>query len=284
MQIIETTQKISEYCDACRAQGQRIVLVPTMGYFHAGHISLMHKARELAGENGKVVVSLFVNPTQFGANEDLSNYPQDRQRDATLAKEAGVDVLFIPEAADMYAKDDATFVTVPALATHLCAVTRPTHFQGVCTVVLKLFMITRANMAVFGEKDWQQLAIIRRMVADLRVPIAIHGCPIMREEDGLALSSRNVYLSEEERAQVPEIFMALTMAKEMVAQGETKARQVMQMVLRRWAIRLPLGRLDYLSIVDADTLEPCDVIGTRTLMACAIHMGKARLIDNILLS
>ncbi len=284
MQIIEKTTEISEYCDRCKSQGQPVVLVPTMGYFHAGHVSLMHKARELAGEKGKVVVSLFVNPTQFGASEDLSSYPQNRQRDVMLAKEAGVDVLFAPEVADMYENDDATFVTVPALATHLCAVTRPTHFQGVCTVVLKLFMITRADMAVFGEKDWQQLAIIRRMVADLRIPIAIEGCPIVREPDGLALSSRNVYLSEEERVQVPEIYISLAMAREMVAQGETKSRQIMQMVLRRWAIRLPLGRLDYLSIVNADTLEPCDIIGKRTLMACAIHMGKARLIDNILLS
>ncbi len=284
MQILTKTNLISECCDAWRAEGRRVILVPTMGYFHAGHISLMHKARELAGDEGRVVVSLFVNPTQFGVNEDLSSYPRNHERDAALAEEARVDAIFMPEVADMYSQDDATVVAVPALASNLCGVTRPTHFQGVCTIVLKLFMVTRAHIALFGQKDWQQQAIIKRMVADLRIPIEIIACPIVREADGLALSSRNVYLSPEERAQAPEIYKGLCFAQKMVEQGEHNARIIQQAVLTKWAGVLPLGRLDYLSVIDATTLVACDVVQKQTLMACAVQMGKARLIDNILLS
>lgn len=278
MQIIKTPSQISALCDQWRAEGQKVALVPTMGYYHAGHEDLMRHARSHAD---KVVVSLFVNPTQFAPGEDLAAYPRDLNRDAAIAEGIGVDAIFAPAPEAMYAPDHATWVEIPALSKCLCGISRPTHFRGVCTVVLKLFMVIHPHMAVFGEKDWQQLAVIRRMVRDLQVPVEIVGRPIVREEDGLALSSRNVYLTPEERAEAPQIRRALLRAQDMVRQGETNAALVQQMVLRRWAEHLPLGRLDYLSIVDADSLEPQEVIGDNALMACAVRMGKARLIDNI---
>ncbi len=280
MQILKETQSIIECCSQWRAEGQRIALVPTMGYYHDGHEALMRHARTLGQ---KLVVTLFVNPTQFAPGEDLAAYPRDFERDAAIAKSLGVDALFVPEVADMYPPESATIISVPELSRGLCGITRPTHFQGVCTVVMKLFMLTQAHVAVFGQKDWQQLAIIRRMVQDLNVPIEIVGHDIVREADGLAMSSRNVYLTPEERAQAPEIRKALLFAKEMVAQGEKNVALLQQMVLSRWAENLPLGRLDYLSVVDAASLTPQEIVGEASLMACAVRMGKARLIDNILL-
>lgn len=280
MQIIKTPSEIATRCAQWRAQGQRVALVPTMGYYHAGHEDLMRHARHHAD---KVVVSLFVNPTQFAPGEDLAAYPRDLARDAAIAEALGVDALFAPEPEVMYSPDHATWVEVPALSRGLCGTSRPTHFRGVCTVVLKLFILLQPHMAIFGEKDWQQLAIIRRMVRDLHVPVEVMGRPIVREADGLALSSRNVYLTPEERAQAPEIRRALQRAQDMVRQGETSAALVQQMVQQRLTERLPLGSLDYLSIVDADSLEPLETINDRTLMACAVRMSKARLIDNILL-
>lgn len=261
-------------------QGQRIALVPTMGYYHAGHEELMRYARTQAD---KVVVSLFVNPIQFAPGEDLAAYPRDLDSDAAKASALGVDVLFAPQPEEMYAPDQATVVSVPALSTGLCGLTRPTHFQGVCTVVLKLFHLIGPHMAVFGQKDWQQLAIIRRMVRDLNVPVSVEGRPIVREDDGLALSSRNVYLTPEERRQAPEIQRGLRFAQDMARQGERSAALLQRTVLRRWAERLPAGRLDYLTVVDASSLEPLDEVNGNALMACAVRMGKARLIDNILL-
>lgn len=280
MQIIKNPSEMAALCASWRTQGQRVALVPTMGFYHAGHEDLMRHARAHAD---KVAVSLFVNPAQFAPGEDLAAYPRDLARDAALAEAAGVDAIFAPEPEALYAPDHATWVEVPELSRGLCGVSRPTHFRGVCTVVLKLFLLLAPHMAVFGEKDWQQLAIIRRMVRDLNVPVEVEGRPIVREQDGLALSSRNVYLTPEERAQAPEIRKALLRARDMVQQGETSATLVQQMVLRRWAERLPLGRLDYLSIVDTASLKPLEVIGDSALMACAVRMGKARLIDNILL-
>ncbi len=285
MQILNTIQKITNCCNAWRAEGQRIVLVPTMGYYHAGHEALMRHARTLAdAHGGKVVVSLFVNPTQFAPGEDLAAYPRDLERDAAMAKALGVDALFTPEVEDMYPAGACTMVSVPDLSRGLCGISRPTHFQGVCTVVAKLFLLTGAHAAVFGQKDWQQLAVIRRMVRDLFIPIEVVGHEIVREADGLAMSSRNVYLTEQERAEAPEIRKALLFAREMVAKGEKNVALLQQVVLSRWAERLPLGRLDYLSVVDADTLEPQEIVGEASLMACAVRVGKARLIDNILLT
>ncbi len=280
MQIIKETQSIRDCCRQWHTEGQRIVLVPTMGYYHAGHEALMRHARTLGH---KVVVSLFVNPTQFAPGEDLAAYPRDFERDCAVAKSLGVDALFAPQVEDMYPPDSATTIAVPALSRGLCGITRPTHFQGVCLVVMKLFMLTQADVAVLGQKDWQQLAVLRRMVCDLNVPINIEGHDIVREADGLAMSSRNVYLTPQERAEAPEIQKALRFAKDMVAKGEKNVALLQQMVLSRWAETMPSGRLDYLSVVDANTLEPQEIVGEASLMACAVRMGKARLIDNILL-
>lgn len=280
MQILTQAQHIQAQCQEWRAQGHTIALVPTMGFYHAGHEDLMRHGRTLAD---KLVVSLFVNPTQFGPNEDLSTYPRDLARDTALVESVGADVLFTPTPADMYAPDHATWISVPSLAQGLCGVTRPEHFQGVCTVVMKLFMLTQATVAVFGQKDWQQLAIVRRMVRDCCIPLHIVGRPTVREADGLALSSRNAYLSPVERAEAPHIQAGLQWAAGKVAQGETNATALMEGLLHYWSSRLTLGRLDYLSVVETESLKPVDIIEKTALMACAIRMGKARLIDNILL-
>lgn len=281
MQILKTPQNIQSQCRKWRDDGASVALVPTMGYYHDGHRDLMRYARTLAD---KLVVSLFVNPAQFGPGEDLAAYPHDLERDAAIARDLGVDALFTPTPEVMYAPDHATWVSVPDLARGLCGASRPVHFRGVCTVVLKLFMLTSPDVAVFGQKDWQQLAIIRRMARDLNLSVRIEGRPTVREEDGLALSSRNVYMTPEERAQAPEIRNGLLLAREMVRQGERRVPLLTQAVLHRWAEHLPLGRLDYLSVVHPESLEPLDTVGDAALMACAVRMGKARLIDNILLT
>ncbi|MSS28856.1 pantoate--beta-alanine ligase [Desulfovibrio sp. PG-178-WT-4] len=280
MQILTTPQELAAQCRAWHAQGEDVALVPTMGYYHAGHEDLMVHARGLAK---RLVVSLFVNPAQFGPGEDLEAYPRDAERDAAIAERRGADVLFMPEPGSMYAPDHATWVEVPELAKGLCGQSRPIHFRGVCTVVLKLFLLTRADVAVFGQKDWQQQAIIRRMVRDLNVSTRIEARPTVREADGLALSSRNVYMTAEERAQAPEIRAALLYAQKLAREGETSAALLREAVLRRWSERLPLGRLDYLSIVHPESMAPLGAVDGPALMACAVRMGKARLIDNILL-
>ena len=280
MQILTTPQQLAAQCRAWHKAGDDIALVPTMGYYHAGHEDLMAHGRTLGK---RLVVSLFVNPTQFGPDEDLDAYPRDAERDAAIAASHGADVLFMPEPGSMYAPDHATWVEVPDLAKGLCGQTRPIHFRGVCTVVLKLFMLSAADVAVFGQKDWQQQAILRRMVRDLNLPVRIETLPIVRESDGLALSSRNVYLAPEERAQAPEIRRGLLHAHKLAQEGETSVSLLREAVLRRWAELLPLGRLDYLSIVHPESLAQLDKVDGPALMACAVRMGKARLIDNIIL-
>ncbi|MBQ9453888.1 MAG: pantoate--beta-alanine ligase [Desulfovibrio sp.] len=280
MQIITSPQELAATCLAWHKDGDDIALVPTMGYYHAGHEDLMSYGRTLAK---RLVVSLFVNPAQFGPGEDLDAYPRDADHDADIAAKHGADVLFMPEPASMYAQDHATWVDVPELSRGLCGASRPIHFRGVCTVVLKLFMLTQANVAVFGQKDWQQQAILRRMVRDLNVPVRIETRETVREADGLALSSRNVYLTPEERAQAPEIRKGLLYAQQLAQKGETNANLLRDAVLRRWSERLPAGRLDYLSIVHPESLIPLAEVTGPALMACAVRMGKARLIDNILL-
>lgn len=280
MQILTTPQELTAQCRQWHKDGETIALVPTMGYYHAGHEALMERGRQLGS---KLVVSLFVNPTQFGPNEDLDAYPRDHERDAAIARSHGANLLFMPEAGSMYAEDHAAWVEVPDMARGLCGASRPIHFRGVCTVVMKLFQLTQADVAVFGQKDWQQQAIIRRMVRDLDVPVRIETQPIVREADGLALSSRNVYMTVAERAQAPQLHKGLELARALARQGERNAGILRDAVLRYWAENLPLGRLDYLSVVDAESLEPLDTLNGRSLMACAVRMGKARLIDNILL-
>ncbi len=280
MQILTKKTEIFKLCTEWRAQGQSVALVPTMGYYHAGHESLMRYARDHAD---KVVVSLFVNPTQFAPTEDLSAYPRDFENDVNIVKALGVDAMFAPEDGEMYAKNHSTQVIVPTLNKVLCGVSRPTHFDGVCTVVMKLFLITQAHFAVFGQKDWQQIAIIRQMVQDLDIPIEVVGQPIVRDVDGLALSSRNAYLTEQERAQAPHIYKGLCTVRDAVTKGESSAQNVLDILGNYWAINMSLGQVDYMSVVDSKTLAPQKTIGKTSLLACAVRMGKARLLDNILL-
>ena len=280
MQVIHEPAALQTLCLGWRRQGLTIALVPTMGYYHAGHASLIKYARSVAD---KVVVSLFVNPAQFGPNEDLEAYPRDFERDSALVRELGGDLLYAPAPDQMYEADHATWVEVPELANTLCGVTRPIHFRGVCTVVLKLFMLTQAQIGVFGEKDWQQLAILKRMVRDLNVPIKLVGQPIVREADGLALSSRNVYLTPDERAQAPQLHNSLIAAAESVASGEHDAAHVIDGIRAYLKQHLPCGEEDYISIVHPERLTPLVNITDTALCAVAIRVGKARLIDNILL-
>lgn len=280
MQIIHDPSELAALCRGWRFSGQHTVLVPTMGYFHEGHKSLMREGRKIGD---KLIVSLFVNPAQFGPGEDLAAYPRDFDRDAAIAREMGADVLFAPAPDAMYLPDHATWVEVPSLAGTLCGRTRPTHFRGVCTVVSKLFMLILPTTAVFGEKDWQQLAILRRMALDLNIPVTVKGMPIVREPDGLAMSSRNAYLTPEERAMAPALQQGLQCAERLLATGVKNTADLAQIVRVYWKNHLPLGQEDYLSFVHPETLVPLDHIETSVLVAAAVRLGKARLIDNLLL-
>ena len=280
MNIINDPLALQRTCLNWRSEGLVVGLVPTMGYFHAGHLSLMDYARSRAD---RLVVSLFVNPTQFGPNEDLARYPRDPERDAALAREHGVDLLFTPDPGAMYAPDHATWIEVPSLARGLCAATRPIHFRGVATVVGKLFLLTQPSFAAFGEKDFQQLALIRRMVRDLNFPLEVVGRPIVREDDGLALSSRNVYLTPEERRAAPAIRKGLLATSEWAGGGLRSVADLTARLRAFYAEQMPMSRLDYAEVVDPDSMEPVTEIRGRALLAVALHMSKARLIDNILL-
>jgi pantoate--beta-alanine ligase len=281
VRIVTDPREFQEQCWRDRCAGLATALVPTMGFFHAGHLSLMGHARSRAD---RVYVSLFVNPTQFGPTEDLAAYPRDFDRDAALAEEQGVDMLFAPRPEDMYPSGHATQVQVPPLAAHLCGVSRPTHFQGVATVVTKLLVLAAPTLAVFGQKDWQQLALIRRMARDLFLPTEIVGRPIVREPDGLAMSSRNVYLSPEERSQAPQIRAGLLLVRERYAAGERDPAALRSALTGHLAERLPLGEPDYLEFVDRDNIQPQAEADDKTLAAVAVRLGRARLIDNILLA
>ena len=278
MQIIHSPEALHSVCAEWRRQGLKTALVPTMGYYHAGHASLISYARSMAD---KVIVSLFVNPTQFGPNEDLEAYPRDFEKDSALVRELGGDVLYAPEPENMYAPDHATWVEVPALANTLCGLSRPIHFRGVCTVVLKLFMLAQPSLAVFGEKDWQQLAIIKRMVADLNMNVTVVGCPIVREADGLAKSSRNAYLSAEERQAALVLSRAVFAGKEAVEAGERDAA-VLKALMSGIIEAEPLARIDYVEVVDGATMQPTDAIGAMALIAMAVYIGNTRLIDNFI--
>lgn len=251
------------------------VLVPTMGAFHPGHVSLMHRAREIAGPDGTVVVSIFVNPIQFDRAADLASYPRPMDSDLAECEAAKVDVVFAPEAGAMYFPDRSVTVTETLLSRDLCGATRPGHFDGVCTVVLKLFLLTGCEVAVFGEKDFQQLAIIRRMVRDLDVPVEIVSGATVREEDGLAMSSRNTRLTPEQRADAPRIFRALT-----AAAGLGSGEQILAKA-RAEIETSPLARIDYLSLVDAETLQPVTTLERPAVLATAVFYGDVRLIDHV---
>lgn len=270
--IKETRDLVKEW----KAQGLSVALVPTMGYLHEGHKSLMERARK---ENDKVVVSIFVNPMQFGPNEDLEAYPRDLDRDAKICDAAGVDLIFHPEVEEMYGPDFHSFVDMTLLPEQLCGKSRPVHFRGVQTVVSKLFHIIPAHRAYFGQKDAQQLAIIRRMVIDLDFDIEIIGCPIIREEDGLAKSSRNTYLSEEERKQAVILNQSLEEAMKAIDAGEKNAAKVKQLITDKLNT-CPLAKIDYVEVVSFDNIQPIEKIEGAVLIAIAVYIGTTRLIDN----
>jgi len=280
MKILTDPIELQSQCTTWRNQGLTIGLVPTMGYLHDGHTSLIDMARS---QCDKLVVTLFVNPTQFGENEDLDNYPSDFDGDCAKAEEHGADLIFAPASDAMYAPEHATWVNVPTLGEHLCGASRPIHFRGVCTVVTKLFNLVQPTKAVFGQKDWQQLAILKRMVRDLNMPVEIIGHPIVREADGLALSSRNAYLTNEERAAAPAIRQGLLKLAEKVKNGERNAKAAKQSLEKEYASTLPTGVVDYIELVTPDSIEPVATISSPVLAAVAIRLGKARLIDNILI-
>ncbi len=270
----EVRKKVKEW----RKQGLSVGLVPTMGYLHEGHQSLIKKSVE---QNDKTVVSVFVNPIQFGPNEDLATYPRDLDRDAKLCEDTGADLIFHPEPADMYEDDFCTFVDMDHVTKNLCGKTRPTHFRGVCTVCSKLFHIVGPDRAYFGQKDAQQLAVIRRMVRDLNFDLEIVGCPIIREDDGLAKSSRNTYLSPEERRAATVLNKALTAGRQKVEAGEKNASVIKEIVTKTIEAE-PLAKIDYVEAVDFDSIEPIDTIEGSVLVAVAVYIGKTRLIDNFI--
>jgi pantoate--beta-alanine ligase len=274
VQIVETIAKLSP-----RNRAKRRVLVPTMGALHKAHGELIRVAREKAGKEGEVAVSIFVNPLQFEPGSDYQRYPRPEKEDQDFCRAAGVDLLFRPSAAEMYAYDRSVFVDENSLSTLLEGKSRPGHFRGVCTVVAKLFNILEPDTTVFGEKDFQQLAIIRRMVRDLNYKIDIVAMPTVREGDGLACSSRNAYLNAEERKQAAVLRKALLAAKEC---GKKSAKEIVDLVCATIA-EAPLAQIDYVKLVDAKTLQPIEAVKPNALLALAVYFGKTRLIDNILL-
>ena len=280
MMIARTISDVRRAVKAWRKEGLTIGLVPTMGYLHEGHASLVKAAKASCD---RVVVSVFVNPTQFGPNEDLESYPRDFEHDCTLLEGLGTDLVFHPDPAELYFPAAATWVEVPALAKNLCAKTRPTHFRGVCTVVSKLFHIAAPDKAFFGQKDAQQLAVIRRMVRDLNFDLEIVGCPIVREADGLAKSSRNTYLNPKERQAALILNRSLKKGEALIEAGETDTGRLLA-VIKESISTEPLATLDYAEAVDADSMKPVATVEGNVLFAIAVYIGKTRLIDNFVVS
>lgn len=281
MNMVKTIREVRETVRQWRKEGLSVGLVPTMGYLHEGHESLIKRA---VAENDKVVVSVFVNPMQFGPKEDLASYPRDIEADSRLCEAAGASLIFHPEPEDMYEEGFCSFVDMTGLTNALCGLSRPVHFRGVCTVVNKLFNIVMPDRAYFGEKDAQQLAVVKRMVKDLNMDIEIVGCPIIREADGLAKSSRNTYLSHESRKQAVILSQSIFMAKKMIEDGERDAAKVKQAMVDM-INTMPLADIDYVEIVDVNTMQSIDKIEGDILCAIAVNIGEeARLIDNFMLS
>jgi pantoate--beta-alanine ligase len=281
MKIISSISEVQELCEASRLLGKRVGFVPTMGYLHEGHETLIRRARQ---ECDIVVVSVYVNPTQFGPSEDFSKYPRDLERDARAAEASGCDILFTPESAEMYPPEFATYVQVDNLSHVLEGAFRPTHFKGVTTIVAKLFLIVGPHKAYFGQKDAQQCVVIRRMVKDLNFRIDIVVVPTVREADGLARSSRNVYLSERERADAPVLAQSLKKAESAISAGERTAQKIVSSMTQMITSK-PNVEIDYISIVDAETLELVETLkpGMRVLIPLAVRFGKTRLIDNAII-
>ena len=279
MQIIRTIKEMQVFVNRARAENKVIGFVPTMGYLHEGHLSLMRIARPRCD---LLVVSIFVNPTQFGAGEDFERYPRDLARDELLCEQEQVDVIFYPTAAEMYPQPYRTYIQVEELSDTMCGRSRPGHFRGVTTVVGKLFNIVKPHFAVFGQKDFQQAVIIKKMVEDLNFDLEIITAPIVREEDGLAMSSRNKYLSESEREQALVLYRSLRLARQLVGEGvreSEKIRREMEKLIRH----SPAATIDYIAIVDPESLQPVQRIERKTLVALAVKIGTTRLIDNTLI-
>lgn len=274
MEIITTIENIRSIVNHWKDKGYSIGFVPTMGYLHDGHAALIDQARK---DNNKVIVSIFVNPTQFGENEDLNSYPRDINRDKSLCEAHKADIIFSPTSDEMY-HDRKAFVNIVELSDTLCGISRPIHFKGVCTVVTKLFNIIQPTNAYFGEKDAQQLAIIRKMVFDLNFPVNIIGVPIVRESDGLAKSSRNTYLSSEERKAATILYKAIQEGKECINRGASADSIINAMT--NIVNTEPLAKIDYISVVDANTMQPVHEITSPVLVAMAVYIGSTRLIDN----
>ena len=277
MTLIETVNDLRHW----REGAGRVFFVPSMGALHEGHAALVREARRLAGAEGSVAVSIFVNPLQFGPNEDFDHYPRTLEADLAICKEAGADMIFAPAAREVYEPDRSVSVGESCLSAELCGKSRPGHFDGVCTVVAKLFNLVQPNEAVFGKKDYQQLAIIRRMVRDLNFPVTIHGLETVREADGLAMSSRNRNLNPAERQQAPAIYTGLRQASYAWQGGVSGSAHLIDLITKHLHRHAPLGRVDYISIVDRHTLQPLTVVKDEGLIALAIRFEKARLIDNI---
>ncbi|AFG35881.1 pantothenate synthetase [Fervidobacterium pennivorans DSM 9078] len=277
MRLVHTIAEMKKIVNDILKSGKSIGFVPTMGYLHKGHLSLVEAARK---ENDVVVVSIFVNPTQFGPNEDYNRYPRDLERDLRLLEPIGVDYVFNPSVEEMYPAMYSTYVEEVELSKYLCGASRPGHFRGVCTVVTKLFNIVKPTKAYFGQKDAQQFRVLRRMVRDLNMDVEMIEMPIVREEDGLAMSSRNVYLSPEERKEATRLYKSLLKAKELIESGERDVQKIKSEMLK--ILDHPLLKVDYVEIVDEETLKPVEKIERKVIVALAVFVGKARLIDNMI--
>ena len=279
MKVVKTIKEVREIVGGWRQEGLSVGLVPTMGYLHEGHQSLIKKS---ASQNDRTVVSVFVNPIQFGPNEDLEAYPRDLNRDIKAVEEAGRDLIFNPEPSEMYPGHFTSFIDTTETTELLCGAVRPVHFRGVCTVVGKLFNIVTPDRAYFGQKDAQQLATIRRFVRDLNFPLEIIACPIVREEDGLAKSSRNTYLNAEERQAALILSKSLKKGKEAIESGEKDAKTIIA-IIKNSLQSEPLARIDYVEVVDFENIQRVDKIEGETLVAIAVYIGKTRLIDNFII-
>ncbi len=278
MKIVHTIKEVREIVSGWRREGKSVGFVPTMGYLHEGHKSLIEKSVSM---NDKTVVSVFVNPTQFGPNEDLARYPRDLDRDAKLVESAKADLIFNPEPSEMYGPHFTTTVNTSEVTEHLCGAKRPVHFGGVCLVLTKLFNIVKPDRAYFGQKDAQQLAVVRRFVRDLNFDIEIIGCPIIREDDGLAKSSRNTYLSLEERKAAPILYKSLMEGKKLLDNGERDANKIIKAITDVLNTE-KLAKVDYVSIVDNENIQPVTTVKGEVLVAIAVYIGTTREIDNII--
>jgi pantoate--beta-alanine ligase len=277
MKIITSKQAVREEIQQAKKAGKKVGFVPTMGYLHQGHLSLVKKAKEMADY---VVVSIFVNPLQFGVGEDYEEYPRDLERDSSLVEELGADLVFAPSVGEMYGEDHSTQVEVSGVTERLCGASRPGHFKGVTTVVSKLFNIVQPDLAFFGQKDAQQIAVLKKMVRDLDFPVQIVGLPIVREQDGLALSSRNKYLSPPERQSALILSKSLKLAEKMIVDGERDPDKIRQKMIELIGTE-PLAVIDYVELSSADTLQPISRLQGKVLIALAVRIGKTRLIDNL---